>query len=352
MECVNCQFFNIPTAQACGRCGTTLRFENLNITVEPPRAPKRGRWLRHFGFYWFFRGRDTARAIATEAGRGARPFFGEQIPPAQLFLRALVPGWSLRTAGAVTLGWAVLAVWGLLVLGALLTLGLPLSGVFLGLAFAAHYASGLYATRIAGFDRVYTFRVGAILAILLVAVVYVPLPLLFEQVVQPVRLNGEMGPFKPGDVLLYFPWRESSRDKARAGQWIMFELDHTTTRTIDPRNHVNVRLDEGMYLAKVLAVPGDTVAWDGQTLTINGVAADWQPSRLSKKKQEEVVAKGRYFVTPWVPDLIPYNNDRYGPGLAAGELNIADYPFHVEASQVRGRVFLKMHPLSELGRPK
>src|SRR5438105_12675376 len=145
MQCVNCDFFNIPGAQACGRCGTTLRFDQLNVSVEPPRAPKRGRWLRNLGLFWFNRARETAQDVRAGAGREVRPLLGEEVPPLRLFLRALVPGWSLRTVGAVWLGWGVLVVWLLLVFTTLLCLGLRASGFLIGLVFTVQFSAGLFA---------------------------------------------------------------------------------------------------------------------------------------------------------------------------------------------------------------
>ncbi|HEY8504800.1 MAG TPA: hypothetical protein VIL46_09475, partial [Gemmataceae bacterium] len=111
MECVNCQFRNIPGSRVCGRCGTTLRFEDLDVPVEPPRAPRHGRWLRNRGLVWWNRTRQAAGGARAAVRGEARAFLDGPPPPAAFWLRMLVPGWPLRATGAPVLGWVVTAGW-------------------------------------------------------------------------------------------------------------------------------------------------------------------------------------------------------------------------------------------------
>ncbi|MBX9583163.1 MAG: hypothetical protein K2X87_22890, partial [Gemmataceae bacterium] len=270
-------------------------------------------------------------------------------PPLGLFVRAAVPGWPLRAVGATALGWMVLGAWVLLVLAALVCLGYQASGLFLGLAFAVHYAGALYATRVAGFDRVYTYRVGAVLAVLMLVVVYVPGPILFNTFVQPVTVNRPVGPLNVGDVVVYFPGGDAPPGRLRLGDWVIFE---TTGGQQSVGQNQNYYVQPGLYLTRVLAVAGDRLVFDGQTLTVSGVPCDWQPPpRRLKKPDERVIPDGRYLVAPWVPDLVPYNNnnERYGPGVVVPQT--LDSPaLYVDTHQVRGRVAFKLHPLGEMGR--
>jgi hypothetical protein len=303
--------------------------------------------------FWFNRGREAANTARSAASAEARPLLGDDAPPALMFLRALVPGWTLRTVGATAAGWAVLVAWVGLLLMALVNLGYQLSGLYFGLAFTLHYCSGLYATRLAGFDRVYTFRVGALLAVILVVFLYAPVALLQNQVFRPVPIIRSVGPFREGEVVLYTPLATS----ARPGQWLVFEIREGGIQQIRnaANQPANVNIQRGQYLAEVLAVPGDRVAWDGATLTVNGAAAPWQPAerRRPKKKEQHTVPPGLYFVTPWLPDEVPYNIPIQGPqavAFAAGATSLIDPTYHVDADRVIGRVFFKLQPLSDARR--
>ena len=79
-----------------------------------------------------------------------------------------------------------------------------------------------------------------------------------------------------------------------------------------------------------------------------GLAARWRPGP-GQAAQDAPSPQGTYFVAPWVPDVIGYNAPNM-PGLAAGPISLADSTLYVGRSQVQGRVFYKLHPLSELGR--
>ncbi len=229
------QFFNVPGSLVCGRCGTTLRFDQLNVATAPPRAPKHGRWLRNLGLGWLIQSREVIRSARVGFSGEAKPLLGDDAPPLQLFVQMLVPGWALRRVGAVAVGWLALALWVLLLLLTVLFLGWQLGGLFLGLAFAVHYISGLAAVRLAGFDRVYTFRLGALIAVTLLVTFYIPGPWLVQQVVQPVEMNRTVGPFHNSDVMLYAPLSGARSGGATPGQWVVFDVP----------NRLNIQVGRG-----------------------------------------------------------------------------------------------------------
>jgi hypothetical protein len=349
MQCVNCQFFNVPGSAVCGRCGTTLRFDQLNVSTTPPRAPRHGRWLRNLGLTWLNLGREAARSAREDASGAARPLLGDDAPPPDLFVRMIVPGWALRRVGAVAVGWLALAAWVALVVLSVLFLGWQIGGLFLGGAFAVHYISGLAAVRIAGYDRVYTFRLGAVIAVILLVTLYVPVPWLFQRfVAQPVAINRPVGSFHEGDVILYAP----AVTGAGPGQWVVFQVTERFQITPDTRRqHAVAWVQSGQYMAQVVARPGDAVEWTGKELLVNGDLAIWQPTGhwAEAKPQKTTVSDGHYLVAPWVPDMVEYNHGGPVP-LRAGGLDLKDPTLYVARDRVQGRVFFKLHPLSEMGR--
>ena len=347
MQCVSCQFFNVPGSAACGRCGTTLRFDQLDIATTPPRAPKHGRWLRNAGLTWLNRGREAVRSGREVTTGEARPFFGDDVPPLSEWLRMLVPGWPLRRVGAVTAGWAVLAGWLLLAALAVLYVGTQLGGLVVGLAFSLHYSAGLSSFRLAGLQRLHLFRAGSLLALLLIVVIYIPVPLLFNQAVQPITVRQDFAPFKEGDVLLYSPAFAPRPGEVRPGQWIVFELTWEDTNRLRSGYQFNVIMQPGLYMSRVLGRPGDLVRWDGETLTVNGEPSVWQPAAGPKKAQSTTVPDGQYFIAPWTQ--YQYENNPYQRGERPG-LNLESPLRHVAADRVRGRVFYKLHPLAESSR--
>ncbi|MBX9581681.1 MAG: hypothetical protein K2X87_15370, partial [Gemmataceae bacterium] len=81
MQCVNCAFYNVPGSAACGRCGTTLRFDQLDVSVEPPRAGRGTLAARNRLLRLFHRGRAAAGRVREEVGSTVRPYLGERVPP-------------------------------------------------------------------------------------------------------------------------------------------------------------------------------------------------------------------------------------------------------------------------------
>jgi hypothetical protein len=347
VQCVSCQFFNVPGSAACGRCGTTLRFDELDIATEPPRAPKGGVLPRLMGRQRWSR----FRADLTMTGLAFHPLlhglFGHDLPPLREWLRMLVPGWPLRSIGQTTIGWGVLAGWLLLVALSILFIGTHFGGLFLGLAFALHFASGLATFRLAGRQRLHLFRAAALLVLLLVVTLYLPFPWLFQRfVAQPVTVNRDIGPFEQDDVILYSPLST----RAAPGDWVMFEVSERRTIQAGARQ-VNAYVYPGQYMARVLARPGDLVEWNGSELRVNGEPAVWQPAgdRADRRPQKTTVPQDMYFVAPWVPDVIGYNVPNM-PGLATGPISLKDSTLYVSRSQVQGRVFYRLHPISKMGR--
>jgi hypothetical protein len=325
-----------------------LRFDELDIATEPPRAPKGGVLPRLMGRHRW----NRFRGDLALTGQAFRPLldglFGHDLPSWREWVRMLVPGWPLRAVGQTTLGWGVLAGWLLLVALSVLFIGTHFGGLFLGLAFALHFASGLATFRLAGRLRLHLFRAAALLVLLLIAVVYLPIPWLFQTfVAQPVTVNRAVGPFAADDVILYSPLAT----RAGPGQWVMFEVSQQRSIQAGANRQVNAVVYPGQYMARVIARPGDAVEWTGKELRVNGEPAVWQPTGrpAEGKPHKTTVPQDTYLVAPWVPDVIGYNVPNM-PGITAGPISLNDPTLYVSRSQVQGRVFYKLHPLSEMGR--
>ena len=74
MQCPNCQFQNMPGANACVRCGTSMQLRAEAIDVHPPRARPLvlhlRRWIPWRRLYYPVRDVVIKRGGALERGAG------------------------------------------------------------------------------------------------------------------------------------------------------------------------------------------------------------------------------------------------------------------------------------------
>src|SRR5262245_5139565 len=141
MQCVSCQFYNMPGLTVCGRCGSQLGLKDLDVDVHPPRASQRptifranelgrlGYSLRDADQYirahWFRRG------LCCEPPVGGFGLLG----------RMVVPGWVQFRLGQTARGWAFLGGFLVCFFLSMLFYGTMWSGLLLGLAFSIHLSS-------------------------------------------------------------------------------------------------------------------------------------------------------------------------------------------------------------------
>src|SRR5690242_13784096 len=112
MECVSCHFENMPGNDYCGRCGTSLKLSDASISVQPPRAGKATKRMRH----WFPLRRayrlarsepvfptfaSWARAGWTRTGWASADW---SIRPDDI-VRLALPGWAHWHRGRRVWGW-------------------------------------------------------------------------------------------------------------------------------------------------------------------------------------------------------------------------------------------------------
>src|SRR5262245_39883296 len=147
MQCPSCDFYNMPGAAVCGRCGSTLAANTLTIDVHPPRATARAKRLRRLlPAPLAYRFRDEFRQVAQQSRRAAGDWGFAPAPPGTV-PRMVAPGWALMHVGETTRGRYFLGAWLVLIVLALAFYGTGFGSLCLGLAFGAHVGSGLSVLR-------------------------------------------------------------------------------------------------------------------------------------------------------------------------------------------------------------
>jgi hypothetical protein len=347
MQCANCDFKNMPNAKVCGRCGTTLKFDELNIDVMPPRAPKRGKGFRDFINYLGIRSRDKVADVRVRVKDPMRQLLAEDAPSLNMWAHFLIPGSALHAVKLPTMAWITLGIWLSLLFLAMMSLGLSISGTFIGLAFSLHYMMNLRAARRGGFQGFYLFRLGAMIFIWIFFLVYVPAYLVFTEFVGGMQINRYFAGLNDGDGVVYFP--RQSLSGMRSGNWVLFELDRNVQVNIDTARHAYMNVYPGLYYSQIIAVAGDRVDWDGKKLLVNGLPSQWQPDVTSNQKSQSVTVREKQaMVIPW--SRLAQNNYNLPVANQGGQARVdLNDPFHyVDDRMVRGRLVLKLHPIFEM----
>ena len=108
MQCISCQFENLPELERCGRCGSCLNFFSSGFDVHPQRAVRHG-LLR--------------RLLLSAAAGWKRPLDGEfrealedvlaypRLPDARVLPRLLLPGGPQLALGRRVAGLLLLGAW-------------------------------------------------------------------------------------------------------------------------------------------------------------------------------------------------------------------------------------------------
>jgi hypothetical protein len=335
MQCPSCQFFNVPGAAACGRCGSTLRPDALAIDVHPPRATATAKWLRRWlPMPALYRVRDEAR----QARRGVRRTAARTgfAPPAPGTIpRMLVPGWPLLHVREVFRGRLFLGAYLALLVTGLALLGTFFGSVCLGLAFGVHVASCLAVLRLGGMDAG-ALRFSALFVILgLFGAVYLPAAWLVTRVATPLTLDYAVPPFAPGDVLLM----SRASGPPRPGDVVLHRQRQQMYRAggMGP----NYMIAEGEVIDRVLAGPGDAVRWEQGRLWVNG-----RPSPLAPLNPDRVPAKLAWSVPPGHYLILPTASVALDPRVTA---DVWQGMSLIRADDVFGRVYFRTHPLTRWG---
>ena len=271
MQCPNCEFQNMPGSGRCARCGTSLALATAAIDVHPPRATRLSRALPHF---WMFRqnwGNMVAR-LSAPLGRVFEQFHDThfELP---ILVRTIVPGWPQYYRGdrprAILFLWAYLAF---LVPGLLLT-GTFTGSLLLGLAFGIHVTS--IADALVGmFDTIRDRLAFTILAgLALLGLVYFPTGWAISRVATPVQINQDMGQLARGDVLWYSRWFTPE-----PGDMVLYEIPPLSAGGRLATGQQANFVIQGQRINRILAMSGQTVAWQKGQLLVDGEPSPWQPA--------------------------------------------------------------------------
>lgn len=307
MQCSSCRFENMPGADVCGRCGTSLRIGTMVMDVRPPRAGKFAKGLRRVVpvRQVYYGVRDGAEAIGvTASARRVRELADEgtaQTPPWPLLWRVIVPGWSQIYQGKTTRGrWYLGAFLAVLVPG-LLLLGTTWGSILLGLAFSVHTS--------AAFDVFQQYRpetgmagmmmrsVWVMLAVWMF--IYLPAGWVVGMGALVRTIQADIPPLlRSGDAVLVnrsLHWGAYPRP----GQIVLYTLPTIRIDRQEGSRHAIYEIG-GERMERVLATGGDKVLWDGKRLIVNGKESALRPldAGALPKRMTVTVPTDSVFILP------------------------------------------------------
>lgn len=338
MQCVSCQFHNMPGLAVCGRCGSSLTLA-ADIDINPPRASTRSRAARRlFAFplarSWFsFKHR--AAGVGKAVGRGVKQELDIDWPDHHVLLFAIIPGLAQVASGHRFRGKIFLWLYFALLVCGVFCFGTTLGSVLLGFAFAVHVSSvidllggrGLLAQRVA---------IALMTMCLMVVVIYLPLVWFADRVAHAIVLNQDMGSFRRGDVVLVNRWA-----RPKPGQLVLFLMGTELGREGGLQNgrHVIFEIPAGDRVGRVIAGPGQELTWDGTELRVDGEALDLSAHQFSRrglpKKSPFRVPDGQWLVQP--------------AGVSDIDANVQPELWRATSlardEDIRGRIYMLYQPL-------
>jgi signal peptidase I len=339
MQCSSCQFQNMPGIRTCGRCGSPLGINDLPIDVHPPRA---GAWQK--------------RMRGWLPGGVLRPqHLLPRLRDAGLLLRLVVPGWAHFYQADRERGWLFLAPYLVLLLLALVLLGTILGTICLALAFGVHAAACVSALRLGGVELRQTLRHTAWIVVVLVLLVYLPAGWLLSLFARPAMVGVDSPPFQAGDVVLNSEapyWFRSPRP----GDVVLYHQRASSASFDTALQHGTVRVGQGERIDRILAGPGDEVAFASSGLAVNGEPCRWQPLNPERWPRPlvqtvpgrppltETVPSGYYFLLPTTGEPIPDNVPADLWPKLMRQLTL------IPAEDIRGRAYLRSYPPQRLKR--
>jgi signal peptidase I len=337
-QCSNCQFQNMPGITHCGRCGTSLTLRAAAIDVHPPRATPAAKAWRKTAFA---RGVRSALASLRMMRLPRRVELPADLPAPGLIGRLAVPGWAQIHYGQRTLGRSLLLGFGFFVLAAIACFGSTASSILLGLAFACHGLSVYdFARRSSPVfrDRAFRTLLGCgLLAIL----VYLPVQSLVNRFVVAIVIQQDRAPLMAGDVLLV---RRAARGGSgpQVGSVVQYQIPEATVAGhLASGVAANFRI-EGARIDRVLAGPGQTIEWNGESLKVDGQPSPWLPLNPQGATQPLNLS------IPGDSWLILPSTD-----FTTGQIVVTPETWRmwslVRTEQIEGRVIWRSWPWSRLG---
>ncbi|MDB5336491.1 MAG: hypothetical protein JWN70_2110 [Planctomycetaceae bacterium] len=336
-QCSSCQFQNMPGTTHCGRCGASLLLATARINVHPPRATKWAKTWRKTMIWraWYAINQpivDFARQLDVDPDNRWHSIFAA--------LRLIIPGWPQFVASKFKLGGFLLGGYLACGLLAVIFYGTTIGSLLIATAITIHSIAVYDVARSSTKD--YPVRNSRILlgCGLLGTFLYLPLFNLVPYYAAPFSIQIDRDPLLVGDVLLVnrgaYVWAPP-----QVGDIVVYVIAPAQVGGVaQGRNAViNITLQR---IDRVLAGPGQSVMWDGKTLTIDGQPATHRPLNLafSALPLTLIVPPQHYFILPSgerLPELLPN-----GESLAS-TLSI------IPIDNIQGRVFWRNSPWSRMG---
>jgi hypothetical protein len=343
MQCVNCDFENMPGTPTCVRCGASLAISAAAISVNPPRARPWMKLLRR----WlpvrraYFAARDDLYAywIRWALAEITRPVEVADMTPG-FALRCAIPGWGHWFVGNRLRGALFAVVYWPTFLFALVAFGSTEGAVALGLTFAVHGAT-VVDLRAAGDDaylhRFVKLPVAVGLALVVLYGVVFGVAGTFVGARQLVRT---VAPFEPGDVVVYLPRAYVWRDP-QPGDVVLYRVPEPASQqafafqTAGPTQYLVIA---GERIDRVIAGPNSTVQWDGREMLVSGRPTVLRPlNEYQLPEALSLTVPANHYAILLTTDL----------ALAReGPLKAWQFVSVVPADHIVGRVVLRNYPLS------
>ncbi len=343
MQCVNCQFENMPGSGSCVRCGTSLAIGGSAIAIEPPRAStwrKQIRpWLQpvRLGFY---RTRDALSG-------GLPKIYAEIVrsidTPSLSFgltARMCVPGWAHYYLGHGVRGAVFFAIYLPLLTYALLSLGSTNGSIALGIAFGVHAASII--DLLTNEDQ--SIRERVLLTPLLIFsslfAGYWAIGSALSQFASTRALLRPAGPFDKGDVLLFNRWAYSV-SAPEPGDVVVYQVPSRPRGVLLPaagaRHAVYLQL-YGERIERIVAGPRSHLQVQDGKLLIDGQASKHLPLRVDRLPLSLSlnIPEGHYAILLTTDDNMTPDT----PAAAWQQFCI------VPTENIVGRVYLRNYPFS------
>ncbi|HET6247476.1 MAG TPA: hypothetical protein VFE47_07265 [Tepidisphaeraceae bacterium] len=341
MQCSNCQFFNMPGSDACGRCGTSLRLSDAAIAVLPPRASPLQKRVRRIRSVWR---NDRPAQNAFQRGPfacGVRNAV-ESGSHLALFLAAVIPGLPHLARGqnirAHLFFWSFL----LAITTALAMMGTYHSGLVLGLAFSIHSAA--IADVVHQRYPTLQFRLrmlqGALVSAALVILIYAPIGFVIGSIAAPNIVSTQILPFQQGDVILV-----NRLARPAVGQIVLYALpdEGDPARLPQLREGQRLIVYVGRAADRILAGPGSVVECRKGVLYVDGRISEnlpLNPVKLPDAWQATLPAD-TFFILPSALPRRP--EERHNIEDSTNWLHLACIP----RGGIVGRIVAQTHPLKQ-----
>lgn len=334
MQCVNCQFENLPGVTTCGRCQSSLVL--ATICVTPIRASRLGLQTRMRRLFY----------RCESAIRQAIPWIPKDFidaissPHWTAAALSIVPGLGHFVFGQRRLGAILLGLWLLLLMLALLAF--PYGSALYIFSFAiavhsfaviSHFSRSLSAMRIA-----IRCVFGMMAYMVLYMYVYAPTASLAANYVSGITLPSL--PSNPllqtGDGILFEgPWMR--QETFNRGDLVVYQINE---HQLSGHNYTHA----GMGIDRVIGVPGDTVSVQGGVLLVNGV----EPPEPARPIALMPMADFSFYVPNGHLAIVPSLARLYEHQTTMSK-EMATTMVDVQLSDVYGRVLYRVKPWSRLG---